>query len=579
MQDYFLTPATTSQRHYEALRAHYVEGLPAAQAAQQFGYTLSAYYSLMHRVRQQCPDAEAFSQYFFRTKKAGRKPHESKNKTDELIIELRKKYLSVPDIKSILDTLEITVSETYIYQTIHAQGFARLPRRTQQAKATTLSTVTLEAPASTALMWLPEIFTTAHHLGLLCLIPYLERLGLDQLLADSDYPESRTLSRQQSLLSVIALKLSHVKRYSRDDLWCMDRGLGLFAGLNVLPKAAWFSSYSHRVTRSMNLTLLRALHQLWIDQGLLSDTVNLDFTTIPYWGDDSHLENNYSGTRHKALPSVLALLAQDPDSGLITYGDTNIRHQHKNEVIIEFLDFYSTQANTPLRYLVFDSQFTTYQNLKRLDEQGVKFLTIRRRGKKIVDELNALPSSAWRKVRVQDHTGKGRLLSVVDQRVSLRDYGGSLRQVALDGQGRIKPALIITNDWDLSCQEIIRKYARRWLVEKDISQQVEFFHLNRISSSMVIKVDFDLTMSILANNVLRLLAADLPGYTHLNPESIYTKFLQNSGQVTITDQHIVIALRKKRHLPALLTAMEPFQNRPARLLGGKKLSFTGDSRS
>ena len=54
----------------------------------------------------------------------------------------------------------------------------------------------------------------------------------------------------------------------------MDRGLGLFAGLNVLPKAAWLSSYSHRVTRSMNLEFLKRIHRCWVDNRLLSDTAN-----------------------------------------------------------------------------------------------------------------------------------------------------------------------------------------------------------------------------------------------------------------------------------------------------------------
>jgi len=84
------------------------------------------------------------------------------------------------------------------------------------------------------------------------------------------------------------LKLSNIKRYSDDDIWCMDRGLGLFAGLNVLPKAAWLSSYSSRVTKDMNISFLRSLHKIWANNDLLSDTVNLDLTTIPYWGDDSH---------------------------------------------------------------------------------------------------------------------------------------------------------------------------------------------------------------------------------------------------------------------------------------------------
>ena len=56
------------------------------------------------------------------------------------------------------------------------------------------------------------------------------------------------------------------------------------------------------------------MHKLWAEKGLLSDTANLDFTSSPYWGADSHLENNWSGKRHQAMSSVLAALAHAPDS-------------------------------------------------------------------------------------------------------------------------------------------------------------------------------------------------------------------------------------------------------------------------
>ena len=145
----------------------------------------------------------------------------------------------------------------------------------------------------------------------------------------------------------------------------MDRGAGLFAGLNVLPKAAWFSSYSHRVTREMNINFLKAMYQLWQKKRWLSDTINLDFVAVPYWGDDTTIENNWSGTRHKALPSILAAIAQEPDSGLITYGDTTVRHDNEANVVVEFLDFYKQAGNQDLKYLVFDSKFTTYENLSK----------------------------------------------------------------------------------------------------------------------------------------------------------------------------------------------------------------------
>jgi len=57
-------------------------------------------------------------------------------------------------------------------------------------------------------------------------------------------------------------------------------GPGLSAGLNVLPKTAWYTSYSNNITREMNKTFLKGLHKIWFSYGLLSDTANLDFTTI-----------------------------------------------------------------------------------------------------------------------------------------------------------------------------------------------------------------------------------------------------------------------------------------------------------
>jgi len=413
----------------------------------------------------------------------------------------------------------------------------------------------------------------------LCLLPYIQNYGIDKLIEQSDYPETSSIKRLSSIMSFVALKLSNVRRYSADDAWCMERGLGLFAGLNVLPKTAWYTSYSSRVTRKMNRSFLKSLHKIYLQYGLLSDTANLDFTTIPYWGNSSHLENNWSGTRNKGLPSILAVLAQDPDSGIITYGDTNIRHKNKPDVAIEFLDFYKSDNTDDLKYLVFDSKFTTYQNLGKLNKKEIKFLTIRRRGKNIVENLNKKPASAWKKIRVPMADGKGRTLKVIDDKVSLKGYGGKIRQISITGHGKIKPALLITNDFDLPCDQMIRKYTRRWLLEKGISEQIEFFHLNRVSSSMVIKVDFDLTMSILTHNLLRLLAMDLPGYSHNTDFTLFNKFLSMSGTVEINSHEIVVKMKKKRNLPALLTAMEPLQNEAIAFLENRKLIFTGDTTS
>ena len=92
--------------------------------------------------------------------------------------------------------------------------------------------------------------------------------------------------------------------------------------------------------------------------------------------------------------------------------------------------------------------------------------------------------------------------------------------------------MVFSNDFDISTSDAVRKYARRWLVEKTISEQTHFFHLNGVSSSMVIKVDFDLTMTILAHNLYRLLAKDLIGYEELSSSRLFEKFICNHGNIS-----------------------------------------------
>ncbi|WP_320042853.1 hypothetical protein [uncultured Desulfobacter sp.] len=231
----------------------------------------------------------------------------------------------------------------------------------------------------------------------------------------------------------------------------------------------------------------------------------------------------------------------------------------------------------PANVLVYQSKIVSiYLSAIELGKE-IKFLTIRRRGKKIVEELSQKSPSSWKKVRVTMANGKGRNLRVNDEKIFLKDYGGEVRQIAITGHGKIKPALLITNDFDKPCDKLIRKYTRRWLVEKGISEQIEFFHLNKVSSSMVIKVDFDLTMSILTHNLLRLFAMDLPGYSHISDYSLYKKFLAMTGNVQIEADQVTIKIKKKRNLPLLLTTMQKFKKMRLRFFENKTFSVIGDS--
>jgi len=575
---YFLAPITKAQKQYEAIRSFLIDKKSASEVAEKFGYTYRGFTSVVAAFRKRLKDAPD-KDPFFTDRKKGRTEYEPKNITKNVIVELRKKNYSIPDIKVILDSMNENVSERTIHSILRKEGFARLPRRDNATKKK-LEKPKIKATISTECSLDNEEFSS-NAAGIMCFLPYIKKYGLDKLIDNSSYPQTSQISRCSSILSFLALKLSSIKRYSADDIWCMDKGLGLFAKLNVLPKTAWFSSYSHRVTKDMNYNFLKALHKIWEKNELLGDTSNLDFTTIPYWGEDSHLENNWSGKRRQSLSSILTFLAHDPDTGIIDYGDSDIIHKNESSAVLEFLDFYkSNSENTNnLKYLIFDSKFTNYKNLSNLNKKAVKFITIRRRGKNIVKELDAIPKGEWKKIRVKCANSKGRWLKVHEESIKLAGYDGEVRQIAITGHGKIKPALIITNDFDLKTSEVVHKYARRWLVEKAISEQIDFFHLNRVSSSMVIKVDFDLVMTILAHNLYRIFASDLERYSNNSDSKIFEKFISNGGTVSIDDDKIEVSLKKKRNLPLLLEVMKNFEDSKYSFFENKKIHFIGASYS
>lgn len=418
-EHYFSNTATTAHKQYEALRAFFVEKRPAGEIASQFGYARTTFYALIRDFKLTLAQSDG-EDPFFQPSKKGRKQKANKDELVSLIINCRKQYLSIPDIQSAMVAKGHKLSYGFIYDVVKQEGFSRLPKRNRTTVETSKQGLVkrIRAPISEALEFQDETFTSSSG-GLLCLLPYLNEMNLEEMVKQCAYPGTSSINAASSILSFIALKASNVRRYSADDLWCMDRGLGLFAGLNVLPKTSWYSTYSHRITRQSNITLLKQMHTYWQSKGMLSDTINMDFTTIPYWGDDDHLENNWSGKKHTSLSSMLAVFAHDPETGIIDYSDSHIRHQNESKTVLEFLDFYPSDGSKNIKYLVFDSKFTTYQNLNRLDRKGVKFITIRRRGEKLVERLDGIDQNQWVKKRIMKANGKGRTLKVYEEQINV----------------------------------------------------------------------------------------------------------------------------------------------------------------
>ena len=96
---------------------------------------------------------------------------------------------------------------------------------------------------------------------------------------------------------------------------------------------------------------------------------------------------------------------------------------------------------------------------------------------------------------------------------------------------------------------------------------------------MVIKVDFDLTMSILTHNIYRLFALEMERYENMSVQSIYEKFIKNAADIEIDHDTVQVVLKKKRNLPLVLEKTNLYPNQKYPWLGNKKITFEGASYS
>jgi len=572
-----------TQRQFLALRSFLYEGKDAESVAAEFGYKKSTVYTLARDFQQRFEECKKNGKDpFFVEYKHGRQKIERPKDIDDIIIGYRKKWHSVRDIKIKLDAIGYKdITEMYIYGVCEKSSFEKLPKRNNIDREEMVAKSIVEekdiAPVSGEYSFFETETFSSGNVGILYFLPLIKEYGIDKAIEASSYTGTKQIPKLNSILAFLALKLSNVKRYSHDNAWCMDRGTGLFAGLNVLPKASWYNSYSCTVMREDNINFLKSLNKIFAEKGLFCGIANLDFTAIPYWGDEEPFENNWSGKRSKALISIQAVLAQDQDSGLINYGDTTVNHDNQDEVVLEFLDFrYMSGGSKDIKCLVFDSKFTTIENLGKINQRSIQFVTIQRKSKKLNEKVQGFSKDAWKSVRIERANNKSRSVEYCESKTTHPKYGiDPLRQIFIKGRST-KPVTILTNDLSSNPEAIIRRYSKRWLVETEISEQIHFFHLNHNCSGIVIKVDFDLTMSILAHNLYRLFAMRLPGYNHTTAQTIYNGFIRNYGDVNVGDDKITATLARKRSLPLIRETLPP-SNETYSWLGNKSLVFEVDT--
>jgi hypothetical protein len=301
---------------------------------------------------------------------------------------------------------------------------------------------------------------------------------------------------------------------------------------------------------------------------------DLDFHTIPFHGEDALVEKHYVSKRSRRQKGVLAFLARDAERGVFCYANADLRKDQQNDEILQFVSFWKRRTGRVPEELIFDSRLTTYANLNKLNRKGINFITLRRRSAKMLQEIAAVPRSAWRRIELEGVSRAYRTPRILDQRIRLTDYQKPLRQLVAMDLGHEAPTLLLTNQLRRSASRLIGRYAQRMLIENGIADGIDFFHMDALSSAVAMKVNCDLQLTLMASSLYRLFGARIGhGYQTAKSQHLFQDFIDAPASVMLTEREVVVHFHKRAHNPFLLAA--GFDNTDVKVpwLGGKRLQF------
>src|SRR6266540_2427381 len=499
--EFFATPTDTAQRRYEALRAYFLEGATAAQAAARFGYAEASVQAMVR-------DFRAGDRAFFARRRPGPATAPAKQAARAEVLRLRAAGHSVTEITAALASGPTPLNRTGVWELLHGEGYQRLATRPPDQRG---SPRREHPPRTRRSTWPPQPLRLASdYAGVLLLVPGLIALDLPAAVSAARLPGTREVPALHSALSLLALKAIGRRRVSHVDDVATDPALATFAGLESLPKATALGTYSYRLARRHDQALLAALGPAMVRTGQAAGTdFDLDFHAIMHYGHDVALETHYVPRRSQRTESVLTFFAQDGQHHNLIYANATCTKAGQAGEALAFARHWQQATGRLPELLVFDSKVTTGAGLLELDRAGIGFLTLRARNAKLTNALAALPANAWTTITL-DRRGPYRHPQVHETLVTVRGCPTPLRQLAVRGLGHEAPTLILTNNRHAKPAWLVDRYAKRMTIEQRLAEQIRAFHLDALSSAVALNIDLDTTLTVWAAATYDALRRQLP---------------------------------------------------------------------
>jgi len=226
--NYFINPIHEWQKRYEALRASFVERLPAQAVAQRFGYSLAYVHLLRHQFKTGKMD---FSEP---VPESGAGRYRVSAETRRKIRTWREQELSAGEIAQLLSEDGVDISVRTVERVLAEEGFPKLPRRTRlKIGLTVKGAETPKRSEGVSIAQMDGQHLPCESAGVFLFAPFLESFDIPELVRTAGLPGSKAIPAVSYFLSFLALKLIGTERYGHMGDHAFDPGLGLFAGCHL----------------------------------------------------------------------------------------------------------------------------------------------------------------------------------------------------------------------------------------------------------------------------------------------------------------------------------------------------------
>jgi hypothetical protein len=363
--------------------------------------------------------------------------------------------------------------------------------------------------------------------GTFLLIPYLLQIEIEKRVEKLGLRKTDGIPVLSAVLGIINYSIFGGKRISRIGN-IQDLGLAVASGLPKLPSFSFYHQFLDSIKLKDSEVFLEDIAKEFVNTGLIKGNwINFDSKFIGVWGK-RRIPKGKHPTRNISMKGIDTYVVQDQDTGCPIIIRCEYLRKSPDMIGRIMLSKVSDILGNRLEGAVFDRWFSCGSLLNFIDKEiKIKFVTVLRLQNNRIEEMKKIPKEEFKEMLDK------REITFIHTNV--RNYEGNVRLVVVhfEENGEDKYYGYLTNDEETPCELILKRYNRRQKIE-NFFDEANFLNIEKLPGINLNEIQAMLMLKMLSFNIISSFKRDLgKGYSHIECETIYEKFLNSEAMVKV----------------------------------------------